>query len=175
MCVGGRMVNFLAEFACSGNQYYCNLAAHTSVVESVENPRLNFDVNVKGTFKGVNIMKTVEYAGRILKDGHLSLPDAIRKSFGLKIDTPVKVTLTLEYNHQKHIAEDAGFDTGFDTPSALNPSRTQPKDFGELVAEGYQNAAVGEQEPSIAETAIPKPLSPYGASKLACEAYCSAF
>ena len=37
------------------------------------------------------------------------------------------------------------------------------------------NAAVGEQAPPITEEAIPTPLSPYGASKLACEAYCSAF
>ena len=76
-------------------------------------------------------MRTVEYTGIILKDGHLSLPDAIRKSFGLKIDTPVKVALTLEYNPQKNIAEEAGFDT----------LRTQPEDFGKLVAEGYQEVA----------------------------------
>ena len=37
------------------------------------------------------------------------------------------------------------------------------------------NAPVGEQVPPVNETKIPKPLSPYGASKLACEAYCSAF
>lgn len=66
-------------------------------------------------------MKTVEYTGRILPDGHLSLPDEIRKSFGLRIDTPVKVTLTLEYNSQKNISEEI--------------------DFGELVAKGYQEMA----------------------------------
>lgn len=37
------------------------------------------------------------------------------------------------------------------------------------------NAAVGEQNPPITENAIPAPLSPYGASKLSCEAFCSAF
>ena len=37
------------------------------------------------------------------------------------------------------------------------------------------NAAVGEQMPPITEESIPSPLSPYDASKLACEAYCSAF
>ena len=37
------------------------------------------------------------------------------------------------------------------------------------------NAAVGEQNPPITENAVPAPLSPYGASKLACEALCSAF
>jgi UDP-glucose 4-epimerase len=37
------------------------------------------------------------------------------------------------------------------------------------------NAPLGEQKPPVNEAKIPKPLSPYGASKLACEAYCSAF
>ncbi len=37
------------------------------------------------------------------------------------------------------------------------------------------NAAVGEQTPPIDELKIPKPLSPYGASKLAGEGLCSAY
>ena len=36
-------------------------------------------------------------------------------------------------------------------------------------------APVGEQEPPITETSVPKPASPYGASKLAGEGYCSAY
>lgn len=36
-------------------------------------------------------------------------------------------------------------------------------------------APLGEQEPPMDETKIPHPLSPYGASKLAAEAYCSAY
>ena len=66
-------------------------------------------------------MRTVEYTGIILPDGHLSLPDAIRETFGLRVDTPIKVTLTLEDNHQESIAEESG--------------------FGELVACGYQEVA----------------------------------
>ena len=37
------------------------------------------------------------------------------------------------------------------------------------------NAVLGEQEPPIDETKVPKPLSPYGAAKLAGEALCSAY
>jgi len=37
------------------------------------------------------------------------------------------------------------------------------------------SAPLGEQEPPVSETKVPKPLSPYGASKLAGEGYCSAF
>lgn len=36
-------------------------------------------------------------------------------------------------------------------------------------------APLGEQKPPLDEKKVPKPLSPYGASKLAGEAYCSAF
>ena len=36
-------------------------------------------------------------------------------------------------------------------------------------------APIGEQEPPISEKSIPKPASPYGASKLAGEGYCSAY
>jgi len=36
-------------------------------------------------------------------------------------------------------------------------------------------APLGDQEMPLSEKKVPKPLSPYGASKLACEAYCSAF
>jgi UDP-glucose 4-epimerase len=36
-------------------------------------------------------------------------------------------------------------------------------------------APLGEQEPPLDETKVPRPLSPYGAGKLAAEAYCSAF
>lgn len=37
------------------------------------------------------------------------------------------------------------------------------------------NAPLGEQPPPVDETKAPKPISPYGASKLAGEAYCSAY
>lgn len=37
------------------------------------------------------------------------------------------------------------------------------------------NAALGEHDPPVDEMTIPRPLSPYGASKLAGEAYCLSF
>ncbi|MGI8552116.1 MAG: NAD-dependent epimerase/dehydratase family protein, partial [Dehalococcoidia bacterium] len=37
------------------------------------------------------------------------------------------------------------------------------------------NAVLGEQQPPFAESSAPRPRSPYGASKLAGEAYCAAF
>lgn len=35
-------------------------------------------------------------------------------------------------------------------------------------------ALMGNKEPPVDETSVPEPISPYGASKLCCEAYCSA-
>jgi UDP-glucose 4-epimerase len=37
------------------------------------------------------------------------------------------------------------------------------------------NVALGQQIPPVDETKMPKPISPYGASKLACEALCTAY
>jgi UDP-glucose 4-epimerase len=37
------------------------------------------------------------------------------------------------------------------------------------------NAVLGEQEPPLTEAHVPRPVSPYGASKLAAEAYCASF
>lgn len=37
------------------------------------------------------------------------------------------------------------------------------------------NAAAGQQTPPVSETGAPRPVSPYGASKLAAEGYCSAY
>jgi UDP-glucose 4-epimerase len=37
------------------------------------------------------------------------------------------------------------------------------------------SAAMGEKEPPVTEEGSPRPLSPYGASKLAAEGYCSAY
>ena len=83
-----------------------HLAAHTSVVESLEKPKENWDVNVNGT---------------------LNLLEACRQN---------------------------------------GVSR---------FIFASSNAVVGEQSPPIDELKIPKPLSPYGASKLAGEALCSTY
>lgn len=44
-----------------------------------------------------------------------------------------------------------------------------------LIFASTGGAILGEQEPPVHEGMVPRPVSPYGASKLAGEAYCSAF
>jgi UDP-glucose 4-epimerase len=84
-----------------------HLAAHTRVVASVQDPALDFDVNVRGTF-------TVLQAARR-----------------------------------------AGVET--------------------VIFASTGGAIMGEQEPPAHEEMVPRPVAPYGAGKLAGEAYCSAF
>jgi len=46
---------------------------------------------------------------------------------------------------------------------------------GKLINASTGGALLGEVKPPISEDMVPSPLSPYGASKLAVEGYCSAF
>lgn len=92
--------------AVEGMDAIVHLAAHTNVIESLENPDDSWDINVTGTF---------------------NLLEACRK------------------------------------------------DGIEEFVFASSNAVAGEQTPPINETKLPQPLSPYGASKLAGEALCSAY
>ena len=106
LVVGDIRNEKLVSETVAGMDAVVHLAAHTNVIESIEQPQLDFDINVRGTF------------------------NLLRQS--------------VENSVEKFIFASS-------------------------------NAAVGEQDSPIAETAVPAPLSPYGASKLSSEALCSAF
>ena len=91
---------------CIGIDIIVHLAANTGVGPSVENPRLDMEANVIGTF---------------------NMLEAARKN-----------------NIGKFIFASSG-------------------------------APIGEVDPPIHEEKVPRPVSPYGASKLAGEGYCSAY
>ncbi len=84
-----------------------HLAADTRVIDSIEDPRRNFEANVAGTF---------------------NLLEAMR-DHGIK----------------------------------------------RLINASTGGAILGEVEPPVHEEMVPRPMAPYGASKLAVEGYCSAF
>lgn len=96
----------VASQAVKGMDAVVHLAAHTSVVESLGNPKEDWDINVNGS---------------------LNLLEACRQNGVAKF------------------------------------------------VFASSNAAVGEQTPPIDELKMPKPLSPYGASKLAAEALCCSY
>ncbi len=97
----------LVEKLMSSVDSVIHLAADTRVIESIENPDYNFDVNVVGTY---NLLR------------------AARKS-----------------NIEHFVLASTG------------------------------GAILGEAEPPVHEGMVPRPVSPYGASKLFAEGYCSAF
>lgn len=84
-----------------------HLAAFGSVVESVEDPLTNFEMNVVGTFNVLN--------------------------------------LCVQHGIEKLVFSSTG------------------------------GALIGNATPPVSEQSLPKPISPYGAGKLCCEAYCHAF
>ncbi len=96
----------LANEICQGADGVVHLAANTGVIPSIENPRMDFEANVLGTFNYL---------------------EACRLN---------KV--------QRFVLASSG-------------------------------APLGEQVPPIHENMVPRPISPYGASKLCGEAYCSAY
>lgn len=59
------------------------------------------------------------------------------------------------------------------TFSVLNAARAA--NIGRLVFSSTGGALIGNAVPPVNEQSLPRPISPYGASKLAAEAYCHAF
>lgn len=92
--------------AAAGADYVVHLAAHTSVIESIDDPRNDIEINVLGTLNAL-----------------LAARDCGARSFVF----------------------------------------------------ASSNAPLGEAEAPSHEGRVPRPISPYGASKLAGEALCSAF
>jgi UDP-glucose 4-epimerase len=95
------------EAALDGVDAVVHLAANTRVIESIEDPAENFDVNVIGSMNLLQAMRA--------------------------------------------------------------------KGVKRLVNASTGGAIVGEVPPPVHEELVPRPISPYGASKLAVEGYCSAF
>ena len=106
LLVGDVRNRDVVEKAIDGTDAVVHLAAHTDVVESLDNPKEDWDINVNGT---LNLLEGCRIKGI--------------KSFIF----------------------------------------------------ASSNAVLGDQPPPVDEMKIPRPLSPYGASKLAGEGLCSAY
>ncbi len=71
--------------------------------------------------------------------------------------------------------EDPKFDFENNAWGTLNMLNASKENSIEKFVFASSSAALGEKEPPIREDMVPKPISPYGASKLAGEGYCSTF
>ena len=101
-----RNADFL-ESSFQNTDAIIHLAAYGSVIESLQDPESNFEMNVVGTF---NVLRA-----------------AVKSS------------------------------------------------IGRLIFSSTGGAIMGNTPPPVDEKSLPRPISPYGASKLCCEAYCNAF
>jgi UDP-glucose 4-epimerase len=128
--------------------------------------------------------KVVKSAGAALDRENSTSSNTVR-FFPVDIRDRDKLNQVLENtNFVVHLAAQAGV-----VPSIKNPGQdAEVNIIGTLnlleaaVNQGVERlifassaAPLGEQNPPLDESKIPHPLSPYGASKLAGEAYCSAF
>ena len=71
--------------------------------------------------------------------------------------------------------EDPSFDYSVNVLGTFNVLEAARKSEVRKVIFASSNAAAGKQTPPVSETGAPRPVSPYGASKLAAEGYCSAY
>lgn len=71
--------------------------------------------------------------------------------------------------------EDPFYDWEVNVKGTLNLLYTSVRNKIDKFIFTSSNAPLGDQGPQVTEETTPRPLSPYGASKLACEGYCSAF
>jgi len=97
-------------------------------------------------------------------------------------DTCIKATEGIET--VIHLAAHAGvipsikdpyFDFEVNALGTLNMLYASVQNKVERFIVASSNAPLGNQSSPLSENKVPRPLSPYGASKLTCEAYCSAF
>jgi UDP-glucose 4-epimerase len=144
-------------------------------------------------FVGVNLAPVLAEAGfttRCFDDfstGHRA--DAERASYdeiveGDVLDGPAIAEAVRDCTHVIHLAGQAGVPSSVADPvrdCELNVRGTLNTLIGarDVGVEGFvfasSNAPLGEITPPAHEGIVPRPTSPYGASKLAGEAYCSAF
>lgn len=71
--------------------------------------------------------------------------------------------------------EDPVFDCSQNVTGILNVLEAARKAGVKKFVFSSSSAPLGDQDPPVHEMKVPKPLSPYGASKLAGEGYCSAY
>ena len=144
-------------------------------------------------FVGVNLAPVLAEAGFVTRcyddfsTGHRT--DAERASYdeiveGDVLDAAALAEAAVGCTHVVHLAAQAGVPTSVADPvrdCELNVRGTlnalmAARDVG---VEGFvfasSNAPLGEITPPAHEGLVPRPTSPYGASKLSGEAYCSAF
>jgi UDP-glucose 4-epimerase len=111
-------------------------------------------------------------------------PDHVELIVGDILDTDLALLVARSIDVIVHLAASAGVQESVEGPikdcninvlGTLNYLEAARQNNVKRFVFASSGAAVGESEPPIHEEVVPQPVSPYGASKLAGEAYCSAY
>ena len=120
----------------------------------------------------------------IAQDGILNMPAGVDLIVGDILDEQLALSITQGFDIIIHLAANTGVGPSVDDPRA-DCMKNVIGTFNYLEASRHNDiprfifassgAPAGEVEPPIHEELPPHPVSPYGASKLAGEGYCSAY
>lgn len=131
---------------------------------------------------------TSNYGKQVVQVNSISKSDRVANDVELLIgdirDKDTCVEACKEVNAVVHLAAHTGvvpsikdpyFDFEVNVLGTLNLLHASVNNGVDKFIFASSNAPLGDQSPPMSEKKAPAPLSPYGASKLACEGYCSAF
>jgi UDP-glucose 4-epimerase len=111
-------------------------------------------------------------------------PDKVELTVGDILDAELALRASQGTDVIMHLAASTGIDQSVEDPhqdcktnviGTLNYLEAARHNNVKCFVFASSSAPVGECEPPIHEKVVPQPVSPYGASKLAGEAYCSAY
>jgi UDP-glucose 4-epimerase len=144
-------------------------------------------------FIGANLVRTLGAAGyrvTVFDNGRAGAPEAYLDEIDLdRVEGDITDRVALErvvpgHDAIVHLAAQSGVPTSLEDPeedcrlNVIGTLRTldvaREAGIGKFVF-ASSNAPLGRQEPPSSEDKAPLPVSPYGASKLAGEAYCLAY
>jgi len=175
--IGVNLVNYLLRRGVRYIRILDNLSTGTK-----ENLQDALGENGEITGKGKNDGMSYEFQGNS-KEGarNTAVVDLVIgdiRSYDLCVETTEGIDGVIHLAAQTGVMpsiEAPFYDFEVNARGTLNLLHASMKRKVDTFIFASSNATLGSSDPPVDERRPPKPLSPYGSSKLACEGYCSAF